>query len=66
MHVISEAEVYELLSMRECIAAMREALVTLAQGDAVLPLRSLVWLPDRSGLLGLMPGLVLRAPAGSL
>ena len=28
----------------------------LGRGDAVLPLRPMVWLPDRSGLLGLMPG----------
>ncbi len=42
--------------MSECIEVMAAALKHLAQGDAVLPLRSMVWLPDRSGLLGLMPG----------
>ena len=35
---------------------MRDALATLARGDAVLPLRSMVRLPDGSGMLGLMPG----------
>src|SRR5206468_7399783 len=40
---------------------MREALTTLARGDAVLPLRSMVKLPDGSGILGLMPG-YLGAP----
>jgi ornithine cyclodeaminase len=34
---------------------MEAALKTLAQGDAVLPLRQAVWQPDRKGLLGLMP-----------
>src|ERR1051326_4457511 len=42
--------------MPACIALMHEALATLARGDAVQPLRSLVRLPDGSGLLGLMPG----------
>jgi ornithine cyclodeaminase/alanine dehydrogenase-like protein (mu-crystallin family) len=41
--------------MPDCIGAMAEALAALARGDAVLPLRSMVWLPDRTGLLGLMP-----------
>jgi ornithine cyclodeaminase/alanine dehydrogenase-like protein (mu-crystallin family) len=41
--------------MPDCIEAMAEALAALARGDAVLPLRSMVWLPDRTGLLGLMP-----------
>lgn len=41
--------------MAECIEAMSDALLALARGDATLPLRSIVWLPDRSGALGLMP-----------
>jgi len=53
---VNEAGVHDLLPMETCIPLMREALTTLARGDAVLPLRSLVRLPDRSGLLGLMPG----------
>ena len=53
---VNEAGVKELLPMGECVALMREALATFARGDAVLPLRSLVRLPDSSGLLGLMPG----------
>lgn len=53
---VNEAGVKELLPMEECVALMRQALATFARGDTVLPLRSMVWLPDRSGLLGLMPG----------
>src|SRR5882672_7247547 len=48
--------VRELLPMAECIGVMREALGTFARGDAVLPLRSMLRLPDGSGILGLMPG----------
>jgi ornithine cyclodeaminase len=60
--IVPQSLVPELLPMAECIDVMAEALRTLSRGDAVLPLRSMVWLPDRSGLLGLMPG-YLGAPA---
>jgi len=53
---VNETGVKELLPMESCVALMRDALTTFARGDAVLPLRTLMWLPDRSGLLGLMPG----------
>lgn len=62
VRVISKADVEQLLPMDECIEVMAEALATLERGDAVLPLRQMVWLPDRSGLLGLMPG-YLGSPA---
>jgi ornithine cyclodeaminase len=52
----NEAVVHELLPMDACVRLMRETLATLARGDAVLPLRNMVKLPDGSGLLGLMPG----------
>jgi ornithine cyclodeaminase len=60
--IIPQSEVPSLLPMGECIDVMAEALRSLARGDAVLPLRSMVWMPDRSGLLGLMPS-YLGAPA---
>ena len=53
---VNEAGVKELLPMKSCIGLMRDALATFARGDAVLPLRSMVRLPDGSGILGLMPG----------
>jgi ornithine cyclodeaminase/alanine dehydrogenase-like protein (mu-crystallin family) len=59
--IISQSDVPELLPMDACIDAMAEALLALAQGHAVLPLRSMVWMPDKSGLLGLMPA-YLGAP----
>jgi ornithine cyclodeaminase len=42
--------------MSECIDVMAQALTTLAQGEAILPLRPIMWLPERVGALGLMPG----------
>lgn len=59
---VNQAGVEALLPMEACVGLMREALATFARGDAVLPLRTKVGLPDGSGLLGLMPG-YLGAPA---
>jgi ornithine cyclodeaminase/alanine dehydrogenase-like protein (mu-crystallin family) len=53
--VLSEHEVQELLTMRECIAVMEDALAGLARGDAHQPLRSLIRPENASGFLGLMP-----------
>ena len=61
--IITQTEVPALLPMDECVEAMATALKTLSRGDAVLPLRSLVWLPYKSGLLGLMPA-YLGSPRG--
>lgn len=53
--IIKQEEVQQLLPMARGIDVMESALRTLARGDAVQPLRSAMWLPDESGLLGLMP-----------
>src|SRR6476660_2234890 len=53
---VNEPGGHELLKMDACIAIMRDALISLSNGDVVLPLRSKVRLPDGSGVLGLMPG----------
>jgi len=53
---LNESGVHGLLPMEACVPLMRETLATLARGDAVLPLRNMVRLPDGSGILGLMPG----------
>ncbi|MFQ5639804.1 MAG: ornithine cyclodeaminase family protein [bacterium] len=57
MHVriLSENDVYNLLPMAECMDVMAETLKTLARGDGVNPLRSLLRFPDGSGILGMMP-----------
>jgi ornithine cyclodeaminase len=62
VRVLTGRQVRELLTMDTCVEAMAEALKTFARGDAVLPLRSMLWLPDRRGLLGLMPA-YLGSPA---
>jgi len=42
--------------MHECITVMETMFRDLTEGRILQPLRSLMWLPDRSGLLGMMPG----------
>ncbi len=54
--IISQSEVVELLPVAECIEVMADALKSLAQGNVILPLRLIMWLPERVGALGLMPG----------
>src|SRR5262245_31292297 len=55
VRILSQEEVQRLLTMDACIDVMARALATLNRGEAVLPLRSMVWMPDKTGLLGLMP-----------
>jgi ornithine cyclodeaminase/alanine dehydrogenase-like protein (mu-crystallin family) len=52
---VNEALVQQLLPMGSCIELMRTALAAFSRGAAVQPLRSLLRLPDGTGLLGLMP-----------
>lgn len=53
--VLNEHEVTELLTMRECIGVMEEALTALANGEVHNPLRQAIRAPGANGLLGLMP-----------
>ena len=54
--ILTGNDVRALLPMARCIDLMADALTALSHGEATVPLRSLMWLPDRSGLLGMMPG----------
>ena len=52
-------EVESLFPMAEAVEVVEGALAALARGEAIQPLRQPLWTPDRSGLLGLMPGMLL-------
>jgi len=54
--LIDQATVRRLLPMAEAIAAMEGAFHALGEGRAVLPLRSILWTPERNGAIGMMPG----------
>ena len=53
---IGKEEVATLLPMQECIDVMESTFLALANGQCLQPLRSIMWLPDKTGLLGMMPG----------
>ena len=53
--IANQSEVAQLLDMSECMAAMREVLAGLTRGECQLPLRQILWLPERVGALGMMP-----------
>jgi len=54
--IINQSEVRRLLPMDECLELMDHAFKIVSGGAAVLPVRSVMWLPDGTGLLGMMPG----------
>jgi ornithine cyclodeaminase len=54
--LLSAHDVRRLLPMPEAIDAMEAAFRSLSAGEARLPLRTIVWTPDRRGGLGVMPG----------
>lgn len=56
VRIINQKEVQELLSMEECMQVVRDAFITLARGEAINPLRPVMWLPEKIGALGMMPG----------
>ena len=53
---INKEKIASLLPMNECIEVMEKMFRSLAAGECLQPLRSIMWLPDRHGLLGMMPG----------
>jgi ornithine cyclodeaminase len=53
--IVNQSEVRQLLPMAECMEVMAEALKTLSLGKAILPLRPVLWLPEKVGALGMMP-----------
>ena len=55
IRVLSHADVERLLPMAECIDVMADALASLARGEMLNPLRSLVRPERGEGFMGLMP-----------
>ena len=53
--VLTQGEVEKLLSVRECMPVMVEALSDLARGNVFLPLRMIIHPPGADGDMGLMP-----------
>ena len=53
---ISKEKIHSLLPMEECISVMEKMFHSLARKECIQPLRTMMWLPDKTGLLGMMPG----------
>jgi ornithine cyclodeaminase len=53
--LVGQEEVRRLLPMGDCIDLMADALAALAKGEAIMPLRTVMWLPERVGALATMP-----------
>ena len=53
--ILNQSEISQLLPMKECMEVMKEALGALARGSVLLPLRPVMWLPEKVGALGMMP-----------
>ena len=60
VRIINQAETRLLLPMKECIELMSEALQSLASGNAIQPLRSVMRLPEKIGAVGMMPAFLGR------
>ena len=53
--IINQTEVHQLLPIDDCMRSMAEALTAVSSGKAINPLRQVLHLPDKRGLLGIMP-----------
>ncbi len=54
--IVNQAEVRRLLPMKECMDVMAETLEAVERGEAILPLRPILRLPEaKAGVLGMMP-----------
>ena len=53
--ILTQADVSRLLPLDQCMEVMTAALQALSRGEAILPLRSTMWLPGRAGALVTMP-----------
>ena len=60
MLILSQSDVERLLPMDACIDVMASALVSLARGDAVLPLRTVILVPGTNDVITLSN--VVRGP----
>ncbi len=53
---LNKEKIASLLPMDECISVMERMFRSLANGECLQPLRTLMRLPDKSGIMGMMPG----------
>lgn len=64
--LLSDRDVVELLPMSECIEVMASALRSVAEGDSILPLRTVIRLPDTMNAFASMPAVFGRGREASI
>jgi ornithine cyclodeaminase len=55
VRILTQQQVTQLLPMADCVDLMAETLKTLSRGGAILPLRTILRLPEGRGIFGSMP-----------
>ena len=58
MKIITETMVETHLTMKDCIAAMRGAMLGVSRGTTTLPIRQYMPIPNTQGKMALMPGTI--------
>lgn len=58
MLILNQSDIERLLPMDACIEVMSSALASLARGDAALPLRTVMRIPNTDNFFAAMPGFV--------
>ncbi len=53
--IVNQSEVPRLLPVKECIDVMARAFAALSRGEAEMPMRQILWLPEKTGAMALMP-----------
>ena len=53
--IVNQSEVPRLLPVKECVDVMARAFAALSRGEAEMPIRQILWLPERTGAMALMP-----------
>jgi ornithine cyclodeaminase len=66
IRILNGSEIDALLPMAECIEVMAETMISLSQGGAQLPLRTILRLPKNRGAFGAMPAQLDRPDAFGL
>ncbi len=66
MLILTAEETRQALPMRECIAAMKKAFIALSAGEADLPLRSRLSIPQHEGTSLFMPAYLASEEGASL
>ncbi|PYQ12591.1 MAG: ornithine cyclodeaminase [Acidobacteria bacterium] len=61
--IVNQSEVSRLLPMDACMEAMARALAAVTRGEARLPLRQVLMLPDQAGAFAVMPAYLGSLPA---